>query len=343
LCRWRSTTIRSELFQIEFQVNFSTHLEKLLARSRMPEHFEPARYRRRDPFARVLLSGFEQIRWELNGNFLCGFHSVIIPARTPYLNMVSSHAMLTKLLSRAERIVFFTGAGVSTESGLADFRSAGGIWSRYDPADFTFSRFVSDEDVRRRYWAIEREIYAAMKAATPNAAHRAMAFFEARGQLAAVVTQNIDGLHQRGGVSPENVIELHVTALDVVCLRCAARGPREPVEARLAAGDALPRCETCNGILKPATVMFGEMLPDGAFERAAALAESCDLCVVVGSSLVVTPAAHIPAIAVDAGAPLVIMNRTPTPLDSAATLVIREPAATTLGAVAIALQSAALS
>lgn len=251
----------------------------------------------------------------------------------PYLNMVSSCPMLTRLLSRAERILFFTGAGVSTESGLADFRSAGGVWSRYDPADFTFSRFVSDDDVRRRYWAIEREIYASMVSAKPNAAHRAMAFFEARGALAAVVTQNIDGLHQRGGVSPDKVIELHGTALDVVCLRCGARGPRDPIETRLAAGDDLPRCETCDGILKPGTVMFGEMLPAGAFERAAALAESCDLCVVVGSSLVVTPAAHIPAIAAKAGAPLVILNRTETPLDSAATLVIREPAALILGAV----------
>ncbi|MBI3073830.1 MAG: Sir2 family NAD-dependent protein deacetylase [Deltaproteobacteria bacterium] len=249
--------------------------------------------------------------------------------------------MLSSLLSHAERIVFFTGAGVSTESGLADFRSAGGVWSRYDPADFTFSRFVSNDDVRRRYWAIEREIFAAMKAAVPNAAHRAMAFFEERGKLAAVVTQNIDGLHQRGGVSPGNVIELHGTALDVVCLRCGNRTPRDPIEARLTAGDALPRCETCDGILKPGTVMFGEMLPDGAFERAASIAQSCDLCVVVGSSLVVTPAAHIPAIAADAGAPLVIINCTATPLDSVAALVVREPAAVALGAAMIELQSAA--
>jgi NAD-dependent deacetylase len=229
-----------------------------------------------------------------------------------------------RLLRESGRILAFTGAGLSTESGIPDFRSPGGIWDRYNPADFDFQRIVSSERARETYWKMSTEFYGTMKDAEPNPAHVALRELEETGKLSAVVTQNIDNLHQKAGSSPGKVIELHGTAFRVTCLDCGRAYERDAIEARLAAGDALPACDACRGILKPATISFGQAMPREAMEESLRLAAACDLCLALGSSLVVYPAASVPARAREAGARLLIINRDPTPLDDLADLVIRD-------------------
>ncbi len=229
-----------------------------------------------------------------------------------------------RLLRESERVLAFTGAGLSTESGIPDFRSPGGIWDRYDPADFDFHRIVSSDRAREAYWRMSTEFYGTMKDALPNPAHLALRELEETGKLSAVVTQNIDNLHQKAGSSPEKVIELHGTAFQVTCLDCGRAYERDVIEARLAAGDSLPACDACRGILKPATISFGQAMPREALEESLRLAEACDLCLVLGSSLVVYPAASVPAHAQESGARLLVINRDPTPLDDLADLVIHD-------------------
>jgi NAD-dependent deacetylase len=230
----------------------------------------------------------------------------------------------------AKRLVVFTGAGVSTESGIADFRSPGGIWERYDPEDFTFQRFVANEESRIKYWAMSTELYGTLKAARPNAAHTAIAGLEGMGRLDCVITQNIDGLHQASGVSPDRVIELHGTALVVGCLSCGKRYERDRIQERIAAGVQSPRCDDCQGLLKPATISFGQAMPEQETNEAFRRAAQCDLFLVVGSSLVVQPAASLPLAAKRAGAALVIVNRDPTPYDALAVAVIHGSAGSVL-------------
>lgn len=240
-----------------------------------------------------------------------------------------SIAELTDLLTRPGSTVAFTGAGVSTESGIPDFRSPGGVWSRYDPRDFTFDRYVSSADVRRNSWAMRREFWAARP--EPNAAHRALAELEAAGRLVGVITQNIDGLHQAAG--SQTVIELHGTARDVMCIGarprggvpsgCGFRAPTTWAFDRIDAGDDDPACPECGGIVKSATVSFGQALFPGTVEGALDLTQTADTFLTVGSSLQVYPAAGLPRAAKDAGASLAIVNDEPTPFDAIADVVVR--------------------
>ena len=240
------------------------------------------------------------------------------------------------LLGGVRDLVVLTGAGVSTESGIPDFRSPGGLWTRYDPTKLTFDRFCSSAETRRQYWEMGNELYPALRDAQPNAAHRVLAALERRGGLRRIVTQNVDGLHQRAGSSAGAIIEIHGTALEVGCLSCGARQDRGSVQARFAAGEHDLRCP-CGGLLKPATISFGQAMPERETAMAFADAAAADVFLVVGSSLAVYPAADLPRVAVEKGAPLVIVNRDPTPYDEVAEVVLHASAGPTLGAIAVQL------
>jgi NAD-dependent deacetylase len=237
---------------------------------------------------------------------------------------------LAELLRAARRVTAFTGAGISTESGISDYRSKGGLWDRFRPV--YIDEFLADDDARRRYWTYKRELYGQMETARPNAAHAALARLERDGRLTGVITQNIDGLHQEGGVSPERVLELHGTNRSTLCLACGRTEPWRATRDRLSRGEDVPRC-ACGGLLKPATVSFGESLDPSALQRAATWARTCDLMLVVGSTLVVEPAASFPRLAREAGAKLAIVNLSETPQDADADVVVRAPAGEVLSEV----------
>ena len=241
-----------------------------------------------------------------------------------------------RCLADARALVVLTGAGISTESGIPDFRSPGGLWSRYDPRELTFQKFCASADTRRLYWEMGASLYPTLQAARPNRAHLALAALERRGGLRRIVTQNIDGLHQRAGNSADKVIEIHGSALEVACLSCGWRCDREPVQARFAAGDLDPHCD-CGGLLKPATISFGQSMPERETAQAFADAAAADAFLVIGSSLVVYPAASLPGVAVENGAPLIIVNREPTPFDDDATVTLYGGAGDTMAAIAAAL------
>ena len=232
------------------------------------------------------------------------------------------------LIVKSKRLVVFTGAGVSTESGIPDFRGKDGIWTKMDPDDFTIQRFVARPEVRKMQWKLLAE-GGLVKDVKPNAAHYAIAELEKLGKLDCIVTQNIDNLHQLAGNSPEIVFELHGNMQFVRCLGCRRRWPMAEILARLAVVE-LPECEHCKGILKPDAVFFGESLPQVVLSEAARRAARCDLCIVIGSTLVVYPAAQIPEYACDAGAKLVIINIGATPMDSKATVRIEGMAGETM-------------
>ncbi len=242
---------------------------------------------------------------------------------------------LTEKIRIASRAVAFTGAGISTESGIPDFRSPGGVWSKYQPVPF--DEFVASQEARRRFWRMRREAYDAFAGARPNEGHRALANLEAAGRLAAVITQNIDGLHQQAG--SRRVLELHGTAREVACLDCARRYRDSEIQQRLVGGVDVPTCDECGGWLKSATVSFGQVLPADVLAESARLARESDLFLVIGSSLVVQPAASLPVLARDAGAVLAIVNRDPTPLDDAADFVIRAPIGETFARIMRLLQT----
>ena len=223
------------------------------------------------------------------------------------------------------RLTVLTGAGISTDSGIPDFRGPSGIWTK-DPAAeklSTYQAYMADAELRRRSW--QNRLTNPAWAAEPNPAHRALARLAASTIGTVVITQNIDGLHQRAGTPPGRVIELHGTMSAVVCTGCGDRTAMAGALARVRAGEADPPCTRCGGILKSATVMFGQALEPGVFERAAAAAAGCELMLAIGSTLMVEPAASLCAVAAGAGASLIIINRDPTPYDRAATAVIRDP------------------
>lgn len=230
------------------------------------------------------------------------------------------------MVRAAGRIVVFTGAGISTESGISDFRSPGGLWEKYDPNEMTFDRFLASEQTREKYWEMHRSLWPAVAAAEPNAAHLGIVELDRMGKLACVITQNIDGLHQKAGLPDTKVIEIHGTMKWVVCLKCAKRYPREEIEKRLDSGIKIPVCDDCSGIVKPATISFGQPMPERETREAEAASAACDLFMVIGSSLVVYPAAQMPVLAKRSGARLIIINMTPTPHDSYADLIINERA-----------------
>jgi NAD-dependent protein deacetylase/lipoamidase len=224
-----------------------------------------------------------------------------------------------RLLAASRRAVAFTGAGVSTASGVPDFRSPGGIWSRYRPVPI--QEFVVSEEARRRYWIYKKETHADFARAQPNAAHRTLARLEADGRLLGVITQNIDGLHQDAG--SRTVIELHGTNRRVECLSCDREYAAAEIQDRLLAGCQVPTCDSCSGPLKAATISFGQALRPEVLADALRLARSADLLLVLGSSLVVYPAAAIPHEAAAAGAEVVIINREPTPADRIAAAALQ--------------------
>jgi NAD-dependent deacetylase len=223
------------------------------------------------------------------------------------------------LLAAARSGIAFTGAGVSAESGIRTFRGEDGLWKQYDPTRVASIHYFLEDPAA--YWSVSRERGATALRARPNPGHLALARMERMGHLAAVVTQNTDGLHRDAG--SRRVVELHGSGRWVECLDCAAREPRAEVQTRLER-ELPPRCLRCGGgRLKPTVVLFGEPLPAAAVEEAFALARAADLVLVAGSSLVVYPAADVPLAAVEAGAPMVIVNAEPTPFDRLAEVVIR--------------------
>ena len=220
------------------------------------------------------------------------------------------------LIKRSEKVLVFTGAGVSTESGIPDFRGADGIWSKYDPDDFTIQRFISDKNVRKLHWSLLAGGDLSMFKADPNPAHIAIKKLNTAGKLYGVVTQNVDGLHQRAGLPDEMVFQLHGDLSHARCLDCGSRFPMQTVAKWLTPQVDEPACEKCSGMLKPDAVLFGEQLPFEVLSEAERRSRTCDLCIVLGSTLSVYPAALIPRYASESGANLVIINLGPTELDS---------------------------
>lgn len=236
---------------------------------------------------------------------------------------------LADLLLGARTGVAFTGAGISTESGIPDFRSAGGVWARHKPV--MYDDFVRSRVERVRYWQMRRELYRECADAKPNDGHRAIARLEELGHVVAVVTQNIDGLHQDAG--SRRVLEVHGTNRIVVCIGCGKEWSPVDVLAMVDGGDQAPNCDACGRPLKSKTISFGQAMPVDTMAEAAQLSEQADIYLAIGSSLVVEPAASLPRIAKHHGATLVILNKTPTPLDGDADLVIQEPIGVVMRAV----------
>jgi len=226
------------------------------------------------------------------------------------------------LVVESQRIIVFTGAGVSTESGIPDFRSPGGIWSRYDPDDFTIQKFLSDKRARKRHWDLLMGGELMITRAEPNPAHYAIAELEKMGKLYGVITQNVDGLHQKAGVSRDKVFQLHGNLSRAKCLSCGKTYPIEEVTDWLKEEMDEPECRACRGMLKPDAVFFGESLPFEVLMESERRARSCDACFVVGSSLVVYPAALMPVYALEGGAKLVIINVGSTQMDGLAQIRI---------------------
>ncbi|MGC9437856.1 SIR2 family NAD-dependent protein deacylase [Streptomyces sp. WG5] len=233
-------------------------------------------------------------------------------------------------MTRKPLVAILSGAGVSTDSGIPDYRGPNGLWRRDPEAEklVTYEYYMGDPEIRRRSWLMRRDSGALR--AEPNAAHRAVADLERSGVPVRVITQNVDGLHQRAGVTARKVLELHGTALGYVCTGCRVRGPMEDALARVAAGEDDPPCLECGGILKSATVMFGERLDPVVLGEAVAISKACQVFVAVGTSLQVHPAAGLADVAVGHGARLVVVNAEPTPYDDLADEVVREPIGTAL-------------
>jgi NAD-dependent deacetylase len=240
----------------------------------------------------------------------------------------------------AKAIAILSGAGCSTDSGIPDFRGPNGVWTKNPAAEkmATLSHYVTDPDVRRTAWRSRRDHPA--WTAKPNAAHTALVDLERSGRLAGIVTQNIDGLHQKAGSDPRKVIEIHGTVHEAECLSCDRRIPMTQALARVDAGEEDPPCADCGGILKSATISFGQALVPAVLEAAVDVAVSCDLFIAIGSSLTVHPAAGLCEVAVDHGARLIIVNAQPTPYDGLAAAVLRDPIGDVLPALVSSLARA---
>lgn len=238
---------------------------------------------------------------------------------------------LKDLVDRSKRAVVFTGAGISTESGIPDFRSPGGIWSKNRV--IYFDEFVRSREARVEAWTRLFDGRPTLKKAEPNAGHRAVARLVELGKVSEVITQNIDGLHQRAGVPAERVIEVHGNATYAKCLSCGQRHEFDDIEPVFKATGEPPSCVACGGVVKSATISFGQAMPEDEMERAAEAVLACDLCLAIGSSLVVYPAAGLPIAAKRNGAKFVILNRDPTELDHMADLVINAEIGPTLAKV----------
>ncbi|WP_030671916.1 SIR2 family NAD-dependent protein deacylase [Streptomyces sp. NRRL B-1347] len=227
-------------------------------------------------------------------------------------------------------VALLSGAGISTDSGIPDYRGPNGLWRRDPEAEklVTYEYYMGDPEIRRRSWQLRRENRTL--GARPNAAHHAVVDLERSGVPVRVITQNVDGLHQLAGMPDRKVLELHGSARSVVCTGCGARGPMEEALARVEAGEPDPACTACGGVLKSATVMFGERLDPAVLGDAVAITKACEVFIAVGTSLQVQPAAGLAGLAADFGARLVIVNAEPTPYDDRAAEVVREPIGTAL-------------
>lgn len=227
-----------------------------------------------------------------------------------------------ELIAQARKVVAFTGAGVSTESGIPDFRSPGGIWEKYEPV--YYQDFLTSAEARKKYWLRSRATYPVIREAKPNPTHLALVELEKMGKLDCIITQNIDRLHHKAGNSPEKIIEIHGTNAYVICLRCKKSYPREEIQDLLESKEEIepPLCRECNGPLKEATISFGQPMPEKEMAEAERRAQTCDLMLTLGSSLVVYPAAYLPQYARQAGARMIIINMTQTPFDHLADVAI---------------------
>ena len=242
---------------------------------------------------------------------------------------------LAALLRTAKRAVVFTGAGISTESGIPDFRSPGGVWTRMAPIDF--QDFVASAEMRKEAWRRRFAMDETFATVKPNAGHMAIAELVSKGRVSHVITQNIDNLHQDSGVPSGQVIELHGNTRYAKCLDCGARMELGPIRSHFEAHGAPPNCPACGGIVKTATISFGQAMPELEMARAHEATAACDLFVVLGTSLVVYPAAGFPALAKRHGAKLAILNREPTEQDEIADLAIHAEIGPTLSAAVNAL------
>lgn len=240
-------------------------------------------------------------------------------------------ARLAEMLRAARNTVVFTGAGISTESGIPDFRSPGGIWTKMAP--IPFGDFVSSAQMRKEAWRKRFAMEDMFSSVRPNAGHEAVSALVARGLVAHVITQNIDDLHQMSGVPAEQIIELHGNTRYAKCLDCGARVELDPIRAHFETHGEAPDCAACGGLLKTATISFGQAMPELEMERAERATRACDLFLVLGSSLVVYPAAGFPLMAKRGGARLAIINREPTELDGIADLVLHAEIGPALGGV----------
>jgi NAD-dependent deacetylase len=230
-----------------------------------------------------------------------------------------------RLVEQAQKIVVLTGAGISTDSGIPDFRGPQGLWTRNPEAEkmATIQHYVADPEVRKRAWRSRLE--SPTLTAEPNAGHKALVALEQRGTLLALLTQNVDGLHQKAGSSPSLMVEIHGTTREVTCLACGERAPMERALARVRAGEEDPPCRTCGGILKSATISFGQSLVAEDLRRAERAARACDLMLAVGTKLSVYPIAGVVPVAKESGARVIILNAEPTEMDSLADVVLRGP------------------
>ena len=235
---------------------------------------------------------------------------------------MSSNDPLARMIGDARRVVFFTGAGISTESGIPDFRSPGGVWSRMKP--IYFDDFVRSEEKRREAWTRTFNGTAGWTGREPNAGHYAVARLVAAGKASSVITQNVDNLHQDSGVPDAKVIELHGNASYATCLECGLRHELETLKQSFLGAGEIPRCRECAGLVKTATISFGQPMPPGPMMAAEEETRACDLMIVLGSSLVVYPAAGFPQMAKRNGAELVIVNREATDQDAYADLVVHD-------------------
>ena len=229
---------------------------------------------------------------------------------------------LVSLLSNAQEIVVFTGAGISTESGISDYRSKGGLWQRFQPV--TIQEFQASQEKRKEYWVTKRELYESLYTAGPNEGHKAVVEIDRLGKLKGLITQNIDGLHGATGLDKARMVELHGTNLETICLSCEDLTEWRETAEELRNGVDVPLCKKCGGFLKPNTVSFGQSLRQHDLQQAFTWAQNCDLMLAVGSSLVVEPAASLPRLAKQSNARLVIITQSDTPLDGMADLKLTE-------------------
>jgi NAD-dependent deacetylase len=231
--------------------------------------------------------------------------------------------LIAKKIKKGRKNVVFTGAGISTESGIPDYRSQGGIWDKFRPV--YFDEFMSHREAREEYWRRWQKLYQGIQHARPNTGHTAIARLDQMGLLEAVITQNVDGLHQEAGLADEKIIELHGNTRRIRCMSCRAITSTGEIKARLNSGDTAPECE-CGGYLKPDTISFGQAMPVDAVEKAAALSHTSDFFLVVGSTLLVQPAALMPVYAKQNNAFLAIINLSDTPCDKMSDVLIRDKA-----------------